>query len=166
MTEPSAGPSEQDLQALSRYGSQLADGIEAAIGPWVVRSVDHVVTVSTGRRPSAELLEQAVEAGRAATEAIVPDVRALLALDIDDQHSNPLAIVRGAVAWPTAVLRGAGISPVDRDEAARSMFPDDEYDLSPVNFAALDPDLHEPGLIWGAAKAHVHLARRRAAGQR
>ena len=30
----------------------------------------------------------------------------------------------------------------------------------------LDPALHEPGLRWGAAKAHVVLARRRAEGRR
>ena len=147
------------------FAARLADGIEAAIGPWVLRSVDHVVVTSTGRRPSAELLEQAVEAGRVATETVVPEVRALLGLDIDEQRTNPLEIVRRAVAWPTAILRGAGIDPVDRDESARAMFPDDDYDLTPVNFAALDPELHEPGLSWGAAKAHVHLARRRAAGQ-
>ncbi len=46
------------------------------------------------------------------------------------------------------------------------MFPDDDYDLTPASFGDLDPALHEPGLVWGAAKAHVFLARRRAAGQR
>ena len=50
--------------------------------------------------------------------------------------------------------------------ATRAMFPDDLYDLTPGSFRDLDPALHEPGLEWGAAKAHVHLARRRAAGQR
>jgi putative CocE/NonD family hydrolase len=45
-------------------------------------------------------------------------------------------------------------------------FPDDAYDLGPASFADIDPSLHEPGLMWGAAKAHVHLARRRAEGLR
>jgi hypothetical protein len=40
------------------------------------------------------------------------------------------------------------------------------YDLSPAAFADLDPSLREPGLTWGAAKAHVHLARRRREGLR
>ena len=35
------------------------------------------------------------------------------------------------------------------------------YDLAPANFADVDPALAEPGLLWGAAKAHVHLARHR-----
>ena len=45
-------------------------------------------------------------------------------------------------------------------------FPDDVYDLAPATFDDVSPDLHDPGLRWGAAKAHVHLKRRRAAGQR
>ena len=40
------------------------------------------------------------------------------------------------------------------------------YDLSPASFADLAPALKEPGLVWGAAKAHVHLSRRRAEGRR
>ena len=79
---------------------------------------------------------------------------------------NPLALVRQAVPYPTEVLRSAGVPPVARDEFAARQFPDDDYDLAPTSFAELDPELHEPGLVWGAAKAHVHLARRRAAGQR
>jgi len=71
--------------------------------------------------------------------------------------------VRSAVVFPTEVLRAAGVPPVDRDEAARTMFPDDDYDLTPASFAELDPALTEVGIVWGAAKAHVHLARRRAA---
>ena len=53
-----------------------------------------------------------------------------------------------------------------RDEVAVRQFPDDVYDLVPASFAEVDPELHEPGLVWGAAKAHVHLARRRSEGAR
>jgi hypothetical protein len=59
------------------------------------------------------------------------------------------------------VLRAAGVPPVRRDEFAEHAFPDDVYDLAPASFADVDPSLHEPGLVWGAAKAHVHLSRRR-----
>ena len=51
-----------------------------------------------------------------------------------------------------------------RDEFAERTFPDDVYDLSPASFADVDPALHEPGLMWGAAKAHVILHRRRSEG--
>jgi hypothetical protein len=50
---------------------------------------------------------------------------------------------------------------VARDEFQIRNFPDDDYDLTPAAFADVDPAHHEPGLVWGAAKAHVHLARRR-----
>jgi hypothetical protein len=59
------------------------------------------------------------------------------------------------------VLVEAGVAPVRRDPHAERLFPDDVYDLAPAAFADLDPSVHEPGLVWGAAKAHVVLARRR-----
>jgi hypothetical protein len=86
-------------------------------------------------------------------------------MDIDDQRVGPLELVRGAVRFPTAVLLDLGVSPVRRDESAVAMFPDDIYDLIPGSFGDLDPSLQETGLVWGAAKAHVFLARRRVAGQ-
>ncbi len=52
---------------------------------------------------------------------------------------------------------------VDAPGAVRA-FPDDPFDLSPATFGDIDERLAEPGLRWGAAKAYVHLARRRAAG--
>jgi hypothetical protein len=111
-----------------------------------------------------------VAESRAAGQAAVADVEAplrdLLAQDPDAQRANPLAIVRRAVARPTEVLRAAGVPPVRRDPHAERLFPDDDYDLSPGAFADVDPSLHEPGLVWGAAKAHVVLARRRAEGRR
>ena len=67
-------------------------------------------------------------------------------------------MLRTLVRYPTDVLRSAGARPVTRDEFAVRNFRDDVYDLSPATFADVDPALHEPGLVWGAAKAHVHLA--------
>lgn len=159
----SAGPSAADLEALHRHAVALADGIEAALGPWVERCVRTRVEASGGVF-TAELREKAATAGRTATDVTVPRVRALLELDIDAQPTGPLALLRTAVGFPTEVLRAAGVPPVDRDDAARSMFPDDDYDLTPASFAELDTALTEAGIVWGAAKAHVHLARRRSMG--
>jgi len=69
------------------------------------------------------------------------------------------------------VLRQAGVPGVVRDEEAQRQFPDDDYDLTPANFADLDAGpteggLAEAGIAWGAAKAHVVLARRRREGRR
>jgi hypothetical protein len=95
-----------------------------------------------------------------AREDVGAQVRALLTTDIDEQTTTPLAIVRGAgVRYPTGVLRGAGVPPVERDSFVERAFPDDLYDLAPASFADLDPALQEKGLEWGAAKAFEHKRR-------
>ena len=144
---------------------ELADGIEAALPAWVLRCV-----MARGEEAGVvvddTVVGTAAVAGRACAADLGPRVRALLARDIDDQRSSPLAVLRGAVAYPTRVLQAAGVPPRRRDEFAERTFPDDVYDLTPATFADIDASLHEPGLMWGAAKAHVHLARRRAEGLR
>ena len=164
MSNEPSGPSAADLEALAGYAATLANGVEVAIGPWVERSV-MTVCENAGVMVTGNLRRNAAEAGAEATAVVSPQVRALLALDIDEQRMGPLELVRGAVRFPTEVLRGASVPEVHRDEAAKAMFPEDVYDLTPGSFKDVDPALHEPGLVWGAAKAHVHLARRRAAGQ-
>ncbi len=167
--EPDAepgGPTAEDLAALARYAHTLADGVVVALPAWVVRSVERVHVAQTARRPPMEVRAAAEAAGRDAAAEVGPQVRALLDLDVDDQRTGPLALVRRAVIHPTRVLREAGVAPVARDDFAARQFPDDVYDLAPVTFAELDPDLQEAGLAWGAAKAHVHLSRRRAEGRR
>jgi hypothetical protein len=146
---------------LAAYGEALADAIDGVLGAWVVRCVERRVRDFFGTDPSDATLHAAREAGERARAEIGRSVRALLASDIDDQRSNPLAVVRTAVRYPTEVLRAAGVPPVVRDEFDERAFPDDAYALTPASFADIDPSLHEPGLLWGAAKAHAHLTRRR-----
>ena len=160
------GPSPDDLDALARYAVALADGVQSALPGWVERCVERVHVERLGRRPSAEVRDAASRAGVRAAAEVGTQVRELLALDIDEQRTGPLALIRRAVPYPTEVLRAAGVPLVERDEFAARQFPDDVYDLAPASFAELGPDLHETGLVWGAAKAHVHLARRRAEGRR
>lgn len=167
--EPDAnpgGPSAEDLAALTRYATSLADAVEAALPGWVVTTVRRVYRAQMAVVAPAAVHAEAEQVGAAAAADIGPRVRALLITDIDEQTTNPLSIVRTATRYPTEVLRRAGVPPVDRDATAQLQFPDDVYDVTPAFFADLDPELHEPGLIWGAAKAHVHLARRRAEGRR
>ncbi|HET6809930.1 MAG TPA: hypothetical protein VFH50_02860 [Acidimicrobiales bacterium] len=106
-------------------------------------------------------VRQARAAGQEAAEALGPELRALLAADVDEQRESPMAVVRRAVAWPTAVLREAGVAPAERDSYAANHFPDDAYGITPTNFADIDPELGEMGLVWGALKARAHLARHR-----
>lgn len=163
--EPPPRESTADAALLAELAEVLADAVDAAIAPWVVRSV---ATVADAWQPglASRLLPAAEAAGRDAAREVGPRVRALLATDVDQQATGPLALLRDAVRHPTAVLAEAGVPPVARDEFAERAFPDDAYGLAPAAFADLDPSLHEPGLVWGAAKAHVVLARRRAEGHR
>lgn len=165
---PSPGPTPDDpadAEALARHAAALGAAVAAAIPGWVERSVAAVLA-DQGIELTDEARAAARRAGADAQRDGVARVRALLSEDIDRQAVNPLAVLRSLVRYPTAVLRAAGARPADRDEFAVRAFPDDAYDLSPATFADVDPALHEPGLVWGAAKAHVHLARRRREGKR
>jgi hypothetical protein len=155
----------EDEAKLAAYAVRLADGVEESLPGWVVRSVEKVMLAWSGEVPEP-VMDEARAAGAAAREDIGPRVRELLLADIDDQPTNPLAIVRDAVRYPSHVLERAAVPPVVRDADAEAHFPDDAYDLVPASFADIHPSLHEPGLAWGAAKAHVHLRRRRAEGKR
>ncbi len=155
-----AASNPDDERKLAEFAAELADAIEAALPGWVVRSVEHRMQAWSGAVEPA-VVDEARAAGERARAEVGPEIRRLLALDVDEQRTNPLSVVRSAVRYPTEVLRSAGVPPVRRDEFAEHAFPDDVYDLSPATFADVDPSLHEPGLVWGAAKAHVHLMRHR-----
>jgi hypothetical protein len=154
-----------DIAALAGYAQTLADGVEAAVPAWVERCVERILLAYRGRIEPDERAA-AVRAGEGAREELAPRVRQALLADVDAPAASPLSVVRGAVRFPTEVLRGAGVPPVVRDEFAERQFPEDLYDLSPASFADLDPGLQDPALRWGAARAHVHLARRRREGPR
>ncbi len=160
----SGGPA-ADEAALARAAARLADGVEAALPGWVERQVDRLAVAWHGQ-VADELADAARRAGRRARDEVGSAVRHLLETDVDAQHGNPLALLRRAVRYPTAVLEAAGVPPVERDAFAEDVFPDDVYDLVPAGFADLDPALQQPGIEWGAAKAYVVLARRRAEGRR
>ncbi|MEM7341366.1 MAG: hypothetical protein AAF467_22105 [Actinomycetota bacterium] len=133
------------------------EAVERALGPWLRSTVD----AHLGDRWSPEIEAEV----HAATAGLVTDVggrlRQLLEADLDDQWTNPLAILRTATSAPTAILAANGVPEVDRDDHARRLHPDDVYDLGPAAFADLGPEVHEHGLMWGAAKAHLHLQRRK-----
>ena len=152
-------PSEDQL-ALRRYAVALLEACEAALPGWVERSV---IERADAWRPGlgSDLRSAAAAAGRRALDDVGPRLRAALLADSEGAVASPLSVLRTAVVHPTDVLRDGGVPEVVRDEFAVRAFPEDRYDLSPATFADVDPTLHELGLAWGAAKAHVVLARRR-----
>ncbi len=142
------------MEGVEPHATALADAIVAALPGWVERCV-----AARLPSPNREAAAAAEEAGRRAAIEVAHEVRALLAADIDEQRTTPLALLRGAVRYPTEVLEAAGVAPVDRDPVQVRLFPDDLYDLAPANFADVDPALAEPGMVWGAAKALAHRRR-------
>jgi hypothetical protein len=118
----------------SEYGRALADAIDAVIEDWVVRCVDGRMRDFTGAAAPPEVLDAARGAGRQAREEVLSELRALLALDVDEQRTNPLALLRAAVRFPTEVLRAAGVPAIVRDEFDERAFPDDIYGLAPASF--------------------------------
>jgi hypothetical protein len=150
---------------MEEHAEALAAAVEAVLPTWVVRSVRTILIAYQGQVPP-EVEAAAEAAGEQARSEVGERLRELLATDIDEQRTNPLAVLRGAVRYPTEVLQAAGVPPVERDEFAERAFPDDIYDLSPATWRDVDESLHEPGLVWGAWKASVHLQRRREDGRR
>ena len=145
---------------MEEHAEVLAEAVDRVLASWVERSVAMIMGAYRGGVP-AEVRAAASEAGQVARSEVGAELRELLELDIDDQRTNPLAVLRGAVRFPTAVLRAAGVPPVVRDDFKERSFPDDIYDLAPATWRDVDETLHEPGLVWGAWKAGEHLRRRR-----
>jgi hypothetical protein len=141
---------------MDAYAQALHDAAVAALPGWVERCV---------RSRASGLEVEAGEAGRRAAREVGERLRVLLATDIDKQRVNPLSVLRGAVVYPTEVLKAAGVAPVPRDAFVERAFPDDIYNLSPAGWRDIDESLQEPGLIWGAWKAKQFLERRRAEGK-
>jgi hypothetical protein len=149
---------------VDEHAEALADAVERVLPAWVERSVCSLVTAYRGAL-DAETIRAAREAGERARREVGAELRALLSLDVDAQRTNPLSVLRGAVRYPTDVLRQLGIPEVVRDAFAERAFPHDVYDLSPASWRDVDESLHDLGIVWGAAKAQQHLRRRRAEGR-
>jgi len=153
---------EGDDAVLAEYSGLLADAVEAALPGWVERCVVERAA-GAGLVVDHELLAAAQAAGERARQETGAQVRTLLATDLDEQRTTPLALLRAATRHPTEVLRSAGVPPVVRDDFDVRAFPADVYALSPASFADVDPSLAELGMVWGAAKAHIHRSRHRPA---
>lgn len=146
------------MVVVDEHAKALADAVDTALTGWVERSVRRRLH-DAGRPADAAVLEAAEAAGQRAAEEVGAAVRDLLALDIDEQWTTPLSLLRGAARYPTAVLEQAGVPHVARDRIQEALLPEDVYDLAPATFADIDPSLADPGLAWGAAKAFAHLQR-------
>ena len=163
-----------DDARLAEIANALVEGLERELQPWLQALVferlatapsSQVPTSGAGTDPTS--IQRAVVAtSTAVSDTIVDRVRTLLETDIDEQRANPLALVRSGLGPATDLLRELGVTPVQRDPFVEQSYPDDVFDLAPASFGDIHESLHEAGLMWGAAKAHVHISRRKAEGLR
>ena len=162
---PRATPADEAraLARLDETGAAIVAGVEVQVPAWARAQVERLL--DAWGRASAEVRARAeaesAKAGAAAAGRVVAELRALFALDPEQQRATPLEIVRSAYREPTAVLEAADVPPVVRDEFDERAWPDDAYGLVPRTLGDLgDPDLAPLHLAWGMAKAAVIRARR------
>jgi len=150
--DPASGTTE-DEAALAERGARLVEAVAAALPGWVQRSL---------LRRAPEAPDEVISAVTAEVEAdVLPQLRRLLSLDVDEQRQSPLAVVRTAAATLGGALAALGVPPAERDDQQRSLFPEDDHDLVPATFAELSDDAGRAAIEWGASKAFVHRQRHR-----
>lgn len=151
-----------DDERLCEFATALAEQILSAIPGWVQECVGRRLPPNQYERWQGEV----ADAGIQAAEDLAGPLRTLLSQDIDQQRTTPLTIVRGGVAHAARVLTDAGVPHARRDADAVRLHPDDVYDLTPGGYLDLGQSVQDASLMWGAAKAHVHIQRRKAEGLR
>lgn len=150
--------SEDEYAMFVELSTMLADGIEANLTGWTVRNIERVA-LAAGITPDDSLRQAANDAGERCRARVGPLIHELLAADVDDQRSTPLVVVRDAVSYATEVLEAMGVPAVQRDAFEQRSFPADVYGLSPAAMSDVHESLGELAVMWGAAKAHIHMRR-------
>ncbi|MBT5139677.1 MAG: hypothetical protein HOM37_11545 [Acidimicrobiaceae bacterium] len=153
-TEPTLADDERQL---ANYAGVLHTAVVDAIPDWVRRLMSERVSADGADVDTAALKRVAA----ATTDLVAPELMRVLDADVDDGAGSPLEAVRAAVGPMTDLLQRTGAAKPPRDEFVAKAFPNDPFDLGPAAFSDISAELHEPGLVWGAARAHVHLRRRR-----
>ncbi len=149
-----------DERRLAAYADALHAATVDVVPTWVRRlTIERAAAGGVGVEAAA--LDQAATATR---DLVASQLRQVLDADVDHGAGSPLAAFRAAVGPMTELLERSGAAKPPRDEFVAKAFPDDPYDLGPAAFSDVAAELHEPGLMWGAARAHVHLRRRREYG--
>ncbi len=159
MTDPQPGPSlDDDLKAYHAHGQSLVESARMALPKWCTS----VVLQRVGDLTADE---------RAELDSVITDVtttaeaslQVLVAADPDEPLSGPLDRLRSATPPLHDLLDRLGATPPVRDAMDTQLQPNDRHAIGPMAFADLGPAVHEAGIRWGAAKAHMHLRRRREA---
>jgi hypothetical protein len=136
------------------HGERLQQAITGAIRPWL----DAVIE---SRLPDTAISAQLAETLDDITTAVDRSIVELINADVDEPLSGPLERIRREVEPLNDAFDRLGVPPPHRDAVDVRMRPADRFALGPMTFRDLGDEVHEAGITWGAAKAHLHLQRRR-----
>ncbi len=153
--DPESGESLPEAELLAAHSMALLDALRINVERWAVNSLVSRSPATAHKR----VQEGADRISAQVRNSVLPDLVALLGADIDHQWTSPLEIVRTLVGPITSELQSLNVPAPHRDASSVALHPDDLYNLAPATFADVHLSLHDLGLAWGAAKAHVHLRR-------
>ncbi len=90
---------------------------------------------------------------RQGAQWLAGELRQWAARPVGEQRRGPLQIFQTAVAFPTAALQAAGVSPQPRDPSAERALPGDLYGLAPASSRDIGGEAWRAHIAWGIAKA-------------
>ncbi|MFM8826904.1 MAG: hypothetical protein ACKORY_12300 [Actinomycetota bacterium] len=146
---------------LEGYPLALLRAVDAAFEGWYLGRLNAIASTR------GAVLDGNEAAGVSAEAAhwVRSELAAFLAVDVDEQRTNPLHLLRSAARFATDLLDSAGAVRPVRDEFESRSMPDDVFAVGPLAWVDLGDDVHEAGISWGAWKAATVLSRRRAEGK-
>ncbi len=144
--------SSSDEEKFEQYGRALHAAVSEAVRPWLVREVSS--RLGSADDELALLLEETAQ-------DVERSIDELVGADVDQPLSGPLERIRLCVEPLNSELDRRGVEPPARNTVDRQLRPLDRHELGPMTFRDLSDGVHDAGINWGAAKAHLHLKRRR-----
>jgi len=148
-----------DELELGRISAEFANRLVESLPGWLERVATQRLVEAAGVVPNKEERQVIVDRCSLIADSTGPAVRDVVMADVDVAAGSPLALLRDAVAPLNELLAELEVHAPARDRMDTEMFPADTYGLGPASFADVDPALVDPGITWGAARAHVHLRR-------
>lgn len=146
---------------LEGYPLALLHAVDAAFEGWYLGRLTAIASTGGAVIDGNEIAGVSAEAAH----WVRSELAAFLAVDVDEQRTNPLHLLRSAARFATDLLDSAGTVRPVRDEFESRAMPDDVFAVGPLAWIDLGDDVHEAGISWGAWKAATVLTRRRAEGK-
>ncbi len=140
----------------------LIAAVAAALPGFVHRLVERHVRLDELDCRERNLDDDVEDVAMLVVTGIDAALRDALARPADEQRLGPLQVIREGLEPVTRLLTDMRVPVPARDDFSVRAFPGDVYGLVPSSFRDIDESLHDVGIAWGAAKAWLHLEKRRA----